>query len=59
MRRRLSALAVPLIVGFIVATALFMSRDRLVRPLFRHAAGDRRPPKPVTDGKYSALGNSC
>ncbi|KAM0473430.1 hypothetical protein ACHAPX_008177 [Trichoderma viride] len=57
MRRRLSSLAVPLIVGFIVATALFMSRDRLVRPLFRHAAGDGRPPKPVADGAILPAAN--
>ncbi|KAK1242526.1 hypothetical protein MKX08_005338 [Trichoderma sp. CBMAI-0020] len=50
MRRRLSTSAVPLIVGFVVATALFMGRDRIVQPLIRSDAGDRRPPKPVVDG---------
>lgn len=59
MRRRLLALAAPLIVGFIVATTLFMGRDRFARPLFLHDADDgllKIPEiKPVVDGWCSPL----
>ncbi|KAH8123932.1 hypothetical protein ACSS6W_010518 [Trichoderma asperelloides] len=61
MRRRLLALAAPLIVGFIVATTLFMGRDRFARPLFLHDADDgllKIPEeRPVVDGAILPAAN--
>ncbi|KAL7930854.1 glycosyltransferase family 69 protein [Trichoderma chlorosporum] len=51
MRRKLLALAAPLIAGFVVATTLLLWRDQFA---FRYGADNERPkmpePKPVVDG---------
>ncbi|OTA08679.1 hypothetical-protein [Trichoderma parareesei] len=61
MRRRLLMLAAPLTVAFIVATTLFVGRDRFAQPSFRHEADVERSKtaevKPVLDGAILPAAN--